>query len=74
MKDCRRILRHAINKTTYEIQDKVKQVKKKFPIFSTVPGKNKPLHSGMSPENCVRNFHVEFSSVMAKTMWNVFNF
>lgn len=54
------------NEMTYEIQDKVKQIKKKIQIFSIITGNSKPLHTGINPEDGVRNFHVALSSEMAK--------
>lgn len=54
------------NETTYEIQDKGKQIKKKIQIFSIITGNSTPLHTRINPENCVRNFNVALSSEMAK--------
>lgn len=54
------------NKTTYEIQDKVKQVKKKKSQFSV---KLQEIANHYTQEwvlRIVRNFHVDLSSVMAK--------
>lgn len=68
MKDCRRSLQYAIKQ---HMKHKLNRLKKKIiPIFSTVTGNSKPLHSGMNPEN----FHVDLSSVMAKkTIQNILN-
>ena len=58
----------------YSKTSKKKTKKTTHPIFSTVTGNSKPLHSGMSPENCVRNFHIALCSVIAKNHTGVLNF